>query len=285
MSYSIRELKKREFPALLNEIPDPPKKLYCAGVLPPPENKILCIVGSRKYTSYGEDACENIIAGLERFPITIVSGLALGMDGIAHKMALKYGLHALAIPGSGISPNAIHPRTNFLLAREILEAGGALLSEFEPEFRPALWTFPQRNRIMAGLSHATLIIEAGEKSGTLITARLALDYNREVLVVPGSIFSDTSKGSNELLRHGAEPATSTTVVLRALGFSIEDKKERDLSDLSPEELRIVELLSEPMNRDDLIRELGVSTGEATMILSSLELRGIIKESLGEVRLV
>jgi DNA processing protein len=288
MSYSIRKLPKNEFPALLAEIADPPKELFLAGVLPDENQKLLAVVGSRKYSSYGKDSCEKIIEGLQGFPITIVSGLALGIDSIAHKAALKNDLHTIAVPGSGLDPTALYPSTHIRLAEEIVSSGGALLSEYENDFRATPWSFPQRNRIMAGMSHATLIIEANEKSGTLITARLALDYNRNVLVVPGSIFSPTSKGSNELLRHGAEPATSAEDILRTLGFDIEKENQKVrkslFEDLSPDEQRVVELLKDPMERDDLIRALDIPVSKANMILSAMELKGIIKESMGEMHL-
>src|SRR3989344_3312525 len=188
MSYTIRELQKGEFPPLLDEIPDPPKKLNCAGNLPYPENKILCIVGARKFTSYGKEACEELIKGLRGYPITIVSGLALGTDSIAHRAALANNLQTVAIPGSGLNPDILYPRSHLRLAEEIIENGGGLLSEFDDDFRATLWSFPQRNRIMAGISHAVFVIEAEIKSGTLITSRLATEYNRDVLTLPGSIF-------------------------------------------------------------------------------------------------
>ncbi|NCU28960.1 MAG: DNA-protecting protein DprA, partial [Candidatus Moranbacteria bacterium] len=180
----IIKLKPDEFPPQLLEIPQPPKNLYIRGKLPDPDLTYLAIVGSRNYTSYGKDICEKLIKGLKGYPIVIVSGLALGIDSIAHKMALSVGLKTIAFPGSGLSDKAIYPKTNIFLAQEIIENDGCLISEFEPDFISTLYSFPQRNRLMAGMSKAVLIIEAEEKSGTLITARLALDYNKDVLAVP-----------------------------------------------------------------------------------------------------
>jgi DNA processing protein len=286
MSYSIRELSSDEFPLLLKEIPDPPKKLFCAGELPLAENKILCVVGSRKFTSYGREACETLIGELSGYPITIASGLALGIDSIAHRAALKNRLQTVALPGSGLAPRSIAPSSHFHLAEEIIATGGGLLSEFEPDFRAAPWSFPQRNRIMAGMSHAVLIVEAQIKSGSLITSRLATDYNREVLAVPGPIFSPSSEGPNMLLRLGAAPATSGVDILRVLGFSIEKREERkiDYKDLSRDERTVVELLHEPLSRDDLIRGLGLPVSQANMVLSAMEIKGLITESMGEIRL-
>lgn len=278
----IRTLTKKEFPSLLSEITDPPTQLYVRGTLPPEDHVLLAVVGSRRYSGYGKEACEKLIAGLAGYPVSIVSGLALGIDAIAHRATLKAGLHTIAIPGSGLSDEVLYPATNRPLAREILSAGGALLSEFEPDFHATQWSFPQRNRIMAGLSRAVLIIEASEKSGTLITARLALDYNRDVMVVPGSIFSDTSRGALKLLKDGANAVMHSRDILSILGFSVDAIPSQENLLLSPEEERILAALSEPLSRDDLIRALNIPVRDVNILLSSMELRGLIKESLGLV---
>lgn len=285
--WNIRELAKAEFPPLLDEIADPPKSLYLAGELPSQKNyRYLTVVGSRKFSSYGKEACESLIHGLAGYPVVIVSGLALGIDSIAHRSALEAGLRSIGVPGSGLSPQVLYPRTNLNLAKDVLDRGGALLSEFPPETRAALYTFPQRNRIMAGISHATLLVEAGEKSGTLITARLASDYNRELLVVPGSIFSLGSRGTHQFLRLGATPVTESAHIIEALGLTPEASPERVYHDLSPEELRIVEILSiESLPRDELIARLSLPTHEANVLLSTTELKGITREILGEIHLV
>jgi DNA processing protein len=282
----IRELKPKDFPALLAEINDPPKKLYIRGGLPSEGLRYLTVVGSRKYSSYGKEVCEKLISGLRGFPIVIVSGLALGMDAIAHKSALVANLPTIAVPGSGLSDEVLHPRTNFKLAHEILASGGALISEFEPDFRPTLWSFPKRNRIMAGLSHSTLLIEAGEKSGTLITARLAMEYNRDVMAIPGPIFSKSHAGSNHLIKDGAHLITSSTDILEILGMSVDSSQLTvDRKDLSKEEKRIVEILEvEPLSKDDLLGKLDMPITKANILLSAMELKGLIKESLGKVAL-
>lgn len=286
MSYSIYRLENDTFPPLLGEIPQPPKTLYCAGQLPDPDTKLLAIVGSRKYTSYGKEVCEKLIEELAGYPISIVSGIALGIDAIAHRAALRCGMHTIAIPGSGLSPLTLYPSSHIGLAGEIVRSGGALLSEFEPEFRATQWSFPQRNRLMAGISHATLVIEAEEKSGTLITSRLATDYNRRVLTVPGSIFSKNSEGPHMLIRLGATPVTSGNDILQELGFdiSMNQRKEIDVSDLSTEEKRIIELLQNPRERDDIIRSMKLPVHTTNSILTAMEIKGIITESMGEIRL-
>lgn len=278
-------LMPEEFPPFICEINDPPKLLYMEGEYPPPDQKFLCVVGSRKYSSYGKDACEKLIAGLAGLPVAIVSGLALGIDGIAHRAALAAGLKTVAVPGSGLSRRVLYPSANRRLAEEILAAGGCLLSEFEPETRGAYWTFPQRNRIMAGLSHAVLIIEAERKSGTMITMKLAADYNRDVLALPGSIFSPTSEGPHYLIRNGATPITSPEDLREALGFRKDEAGQaaERFADCSDEELAILKILAEPMSRDALIQKSGKEAKEIGMLLTLLELKGHIRESLGEIR--
>ncbi|HEY5588293.1 MAG TPA: DNA-processing protein DprA [Candidatus Paceibacterota bacterium] len=282
----IYKLKPEQFPKPLLEIPQPPKTLYIRGKLPDPDLTYLAVVGSRKYTSYGRDICEKLIRGLKDCPIVIVSGLALGIDSIAHKTAMEVGLTTISFPGSGLDNNVLYPRTNIRLAQEIVNNGGCLISEFEPNFIATLYSFPQRNRLMAGISKAVLIIEAEEKSGTLITARMALDYNRDVLAVPGSAFSSNSTGTNNLIKQGATPITSSEDILEALGFEIERPEISDkekYADCSKEELKIISLLREPMERDDLIRESGMKIAEANALLSIMELKDFIKEELGEIR--
>lgn len=283
---SLRSLSPADFPPLLAEIPDPPKTLSIRGALPRWEDyKILAVVGTRKYTSYGRDAVTRIIRELAGYPVIIVSGLALGIDSLAHQAALEAGLLTVAVPGSGISDRAIYPAQHLSLAKRILEKGGALLSEFEPDFRATLWSFPKRNRIMAGMSHATLVIEAEKKSGTLITSRLATEYNRDVLTIPGSIFSPTSEGPHMLIRLGATPVASGRDVLEALHVNVDELAEERTapSDCSPEELAVLELLSEPKPRDILVMELGLPMMEVNMLLSLLEIKGLVSENLGKLR--
>lgn len=284
MSFPLRQLAPEEFPPLLSEIPEPPEKLYLLGKLPPEGHKLLCVVGSRKYTSYGKETCETLIAGLAGHPIAIISGLAFGIDAIAHRAALRAGLPTLAVPGSGLDEKVLYPSAHRALAKEILKAGGGLLSEFEPDFIATPYSFPQRNRIMAGMSHATLVVEAGEQSGTLITARLAGEYNRDLFVVPGSIFSPNSYGPHLFLRLGATPIRSSADILDALGFAPVEKIARKIPEnISPKELRVLEALLEPLARDTLIETLALSAQEANVLLGTMELKGLISESGGLFR--
>ena len=282
----IIKLKPEDFPPQLLEIPQPPKTLYIRGKLPDINSTFLAVVGSRNYTSYGKDICEKLIRGLKGYPIVIVSGLALGIDSIAHRSAMANNLVTMAFPGSGLDNNILYPRRNVPLADEIVRSGGCLISEFEPNFVSTLYSFPQRNRLMAGMCKAVLIIEAEEKSGTLITARLALDYNREVLAVPGSAFSSNSNGTNWLIKQGATPITSSEEILDALGFKVEKpvlSDEEKYADCSKEEIMVINLLREPMERDDLIHAMKMNVAEANALLSIMELKELIKEELGEIR--
>lgn len=287
MSDDLKLLSPQEFPPLLREISDPPKQLYLRGEMPSFEHKWLAVVGSRAMTTYGKQACKYLLEGLRGYPVVIVSGLAYGVDAESHKTALESGLTTVAVPGSGLDWNALYPRANVGLAREIVKAGGCLLSEFKPEQKATDYTFPQRNRIMAGLSDATLIIEAKEKSGSLITAKLVTEYNRDLLVVPGSIFSAESKGTHQFLRLGATAATSPEDILIALGIT---KREGPLSlnelreDLSPDELSVFEITHSPVSRDELIETLGLPVTEANVLLSTMEIKGLIVEELGVVRI-
>ncbi len=275
-SYDIRALTSAEFPPLLAEIPQPPTALWAAGNLPSSELKLLAVVGSRKYTTYGKQVVEHLLSGLDGYPVGIVSGLALGIDALAHEAALAHGLYTIAVPGSGLHESVLYPSTNRRLAQRILANGGGLLSELPPPTPAAIWTFPQRNRIMAGMSHATLLIEAGEKSGTLITARMAVDYNRELLAVPGSIFSKTSLGTHQFIKLGATPVTTAGDILAVLGIDIADPGEAlPRPTLSNAEQLVLSHLSEPTDRDRLIRALNLDIPTANIILMQMEMQGYI----------
>lgn len=286
MVSELKQLSPPDFPPLLREIPDSPKRLYVRGEMPPHDHKWLAVVGSRACTSYGKQAVHHLIEGLRGYPIVVVSGLAYGIDTEAHKAALEASLPTVAVPGSGLDWSVLYPKANHGLAKEILEKGGALLSEEEPLARAADYMFPKRNRIMAALSHATLMVEAQGKSGSLITAKLTTEYNRELLVVPGSIFSEQSKGTHQFLRLGATPVTSPEDVLVSLGIaprqgSASLSSLRD--DLSEEELRVFNIIASPLSRDELIASLDMPVSEANVLLSTMEIKGLIVEELGVVR--
>ena len=283
--YPIKQINVKEcFPALA-EIPSPPETLFLRGNLPPKDFILLTVVGSRKVSPYGKEALRKIISGLKGFPIIIVSGLALGVDMLAHEEALNSGVLTIAIPGSGLDESIIYPRTNLNLAKRILDAGGCMLSEFNPNEKAAIWTFPKRNRIMAGIAQATLVIEAEKPSGTLITSKLATDFGRDVFAVPGSIFSKNSEGPHMLIKLGATPIENSEDILEAFGFDIL-KKDNSLSllELSEEEKTLVAILATPKSRDEIINESNWNISKVSEILTLLEIKGLIKESVGKIYL-
>lgn len=285
MHYPISSITPREISTLLPEIPECPHTLRIQGKFPVRE-KYLAVVGSRKYSEYGKAVCEHLIKGLAGQSICIVSGLALGIDSIAHRAALSAGLATIAIPGSGLSDKVLYPTSHRGLRDMILEKNGCLLSEFEDDFIATPWSFPQRNRLMAGLSHATFVVEAELKSGTLITSKYAIDFNRDVFTVPHSIFSKTSEGPHMLLRLGATPITSSADIITGLGLKTTDTlfEKRDYSDCSLDELEVIHVLSEARSRDEVIRMLGKPIYVSQTILAIMEIKGLIEETLGEIHL-
>ncbi len=276
----IKILLKEELPLLLGETPHPPEILYFKGELPKEKLIHLAVVGTRRFSSYGKEACERIVSELAEYKIVIVSGLASGIDTIAHKTAISNGAKTIAVLGSGLGQKVLYPRQNYGLSQEIVEKGGCVLSEYPYAMQAALYTFPQRNRIIAGLSKGTFVVEAPAKSGALITADFALDYNREVFSLLGSIFAINSEGTNKLIKSGAIPVSSADDILRALGIEVETEIKK-LS-LSPAEERIVSALTEPMSHDELIKKTGLPAKEINSILGIMEIRGIIKETGGEI---
>jgi DNA processing protein len=205
----------KEYPEILKEIADPPPVLYVFGKTLSNEKK-LSIVGPRKPSAYGIDAINYIMEGLSNFNLTIVSGLALGIDAEAHKLALKHSLNTIAVLGTGI--NIPYPSTNYYLYKKVIESG-SLISEFPLDMPGFKQNFPRRNRIIAGISEGTLVVEASEKSGSLITASFARDFGKDLFAVPGSIFNGFSKGTNSLIEEGAKPVTSAEGILNERNYS------------------------------------------------------------------
>ncbi len=282
MAFPIRQLTKKEFPPLLKEIPDPPPVLFIRGEMPPQSYTYLCVVGSRATTPYGRRTCAALVGGLSRLPVAIISGLALGIDAEAHKTALDVGLPTVAVLPSSCDDRSLYPAGNKALAQRILARGGALISERASPWKAHIHDFAARNRIMAGLSKVTLIVEAGEKSGTLITARLALDYNREVLAVPHELGRESGRGVNQLLREGATLVRNSQDIAEALGFKEKPTQQALPTDLTRPETKILQALESAMEKDELIECAALSAQEANIALSSLLIRGLITERLGKI---
>ncbi|OGG77958.1 DNA protecting protein DprA [Candidatus Kaiserbacteria bacterium RIFCSPLOWO2_01_FULL_52_12b] len=278
----IRELERSEWPKQLLEIPQPPKRLWIRGRLPEAGTKFLTVVGSRAMTRYGQEACQMLITGLAGYPISIVSGLALGVDTCAHKAALAAGLHTLALPGSGLDDDVLYPRSNRLFAKEILQAGGGFLSEYASDTLSRVHFFPERNRLMVGIADAVLVIEAGQKSGTLITARLASEYNRDLLCIPHRIADPHSFGPHLFIRLGAALVSESIHILEALHIPPREGASTGAapSDLEDTELVVWNMLEEPKTRDEILRSAKGAAGELLTALVALELRGLVKEEFG-----
>jgi len=272
------------YPALLSEIPNPPRLLYLRGDINLNERPLLTIVGTRKPTEYGIGIAREFARELAKSGITIVSGLALGIDKEAHRGALEGGGKTVAVLGDGLDDASISPRTHLDLAHAI-ERAGALLSDYPPGTEAAEHTFPARNRIMAGMSLGTVVVEASGKSGTLITANLALDFNREVFAVPGSIHAEGSRGPHALIRNGATLTASLSDILDALPLVREREHQKEMSEapekepenLSANEERLLKILgSDTMHIDALVKHSTLGTSSALSALSFLEMKGLVK---------
>ena len=266
-----------EYPARLKETYDYPPVLYVQGSILPQDEWCLAIVGTRRATVYGRQVTEEISTDLARSKITIVSGLARGIDTVAHHAALEAGGRSFAIFACGL--DTIYPPENAALARRIIE-NGALISEYPLGIRPRADNFPRRNRIMSGLSLGTLVIEAGETSGALITARMALEQNREVFAVPGSILSPTSYGTNHLIQEGAKLVAVYTDILEELNL-MTVAHQIEMKELIPptdtESLLLKQISTEPTHIDEICRTSGLPTSTVSSTLAMMELKGMVKQ--------
>ncbi len=263
------------YPRLLREIPGPPPVLYLRGTLPRQDEPAVAIVGTRRATSYGREATTRIGSELASAGVTIVSGLAKGIDGFAHRAALDTGGRTVAVLASGV--DIIYPPEHRQLAERIVE-NGALLSDYPPGSKPDAPNFPARNRIISGLSLATVVIEAPARSGALITVGFAADQGRDVYAVPGSILSGASEGTNRLLRQGAIPLTAASELLDDLKLTpaATPDAEQVTFPMSEEERSLYALItSEPQHIDELSYCAGITIAAASALLMMLELKGLV----------
>ena len=266
------------YPASLKEIFDRPPVLYVRGQLTAPDAWAVGVVGTRRATVYGRQAAEELSEGLARNNVTVVSGLARGIDSIAHKAALKAGGRTIAVLACGL--DMVYPPENLHLAQEVMERG-ALVSDYPLGTQPRSEFFPRRNRIMVGLSLGILVIEGDLKSGALITARQALDENREVFAVPGSIYTPTFRGTNWLIQQGqAKLVTKTEDVLEELNLTMASHQMEAKAVLPADETeaRILRFLSaEPIHIDDVRRSSGLEIAAVSSALAMLELKGMVQQ--------
>ena len=276
-----------DYPSLLKNIYDPPFCLFVKGSL---KNITypLAIVGPRKYSTYGKQMAQDFASNLAKAGFSIISGLALGIDGIAHSSALDIGGKTSAVLGCGINKNNIYPSCHKQLSEKIIASGGALISEYPPNTLPNKYTFPMRNRIVAGISLGTLVIEGAEKSGALITAQCTLDYGREIFAIPQNITSPTSTGVNKLLKTGAHFVTETKDIIEILNLSeiLEVTKTIDNSvDSHSTDNKILSTMSkEPMHIDIIVKKTGLNSHTVSSTLALLELSGKIR-NLGSMMFV
>ncbi len=270
-------IEDNNYPFLLKEIYRPPALLYIRGKFQKQDNTSIGIVGTRKCTFYGKQITPFITAELCSAKLTIVSGLAKGIDTLAHKTALENNKRTIAVLGSGIDQQSIYPRINQRLAEQITE-NGALISEFPPRTPPLSHHFPQRNRIISGLSLGIVVIEAPEKSGALITARDALEQNREVFAIPGHIYSSNSIGPNNLIKMGAKLVSQTKDILEELNLTpAQISSQKIIKPDNPEEKNILKQLSqEPLHIDKIIHQSKLSTAVVNSNLLLMEIKGKIK---------
>ena len=285
MAWPIIQIKNGEefYPKLLAQISDPPKKLYCRGNLNLLNYECIGVVGTRKLTPYGKESAQYITRGLATAGFTIVSGLAMGIDAVVHQATLDAGGKTIAVLGGGVDDKDIGPRINFALAQNILSKGGLLVSEHPDSSKVVRASFAIRNRIVSGLSKGVVIIEADRDSGSLITAKSALDPNRDVFAVPGNIFSQKSTGSNDLIKNGAKLITSAGDVTDEYGYNLIffENKKSNMSTQNPMHKSILDILGSrgEMSPDEIMSYL--PTESASIILSSLsilDINGLIKQT-------
>ena len=279
----VINLGDERYPYLLSEVKSPPACLYLLGsVSVLAQRDLVAVVGTRNISDYGIRVLHEIIPPLVKAGAVIVSGLAYGVDALSQQLALKHGGQCIAVLGSGL--DTIYPRENTPLAREIVSNGGALVSELPVGTMPLAQHFPARNRIISGLAKATLVIEAQEKSGSLITANFALKQKRKVLAVPGSIFNPNQKGTNQLVNEGAVPILSVSGLLEHLNLNGENDalQDRSISFATPEEKLIYEILQEAHNLEEISRSTNLSATAISRTISLMELNGLIK-NLGAMR--
>lgn len=260
---------------ILTNIAVVPKKLYYIGSLPETRRPTVAIVGTRRPTVYGREVTMQLADELARKGVVIVSGLALGVDAIAHRAALDAGGTTIAVQANGLAK--LRPHTNHQLGEAIIKNGGAIISEYEPDDPPFLWRFLERNRIVSGLSDAVLITEASARSGTLNTARYALEQGKEVFVVPGNITSPQSAGCNALLKQGAAPVTSAEDILHVIAPDLVNSQTQLALGDNPLQTRILELLRDGVrDGEELHRMTGADASEFATELTMLELNGQIR---------
>ena len=261
------------FPDSLKQLDRPVKNINVIGDLPKANDLVVAIVGSRRSTRYGELATYQLAAGLAKAGIVVVSGLARGIDGTAHRAVVEAGGRTIGVLGHGF--DHFYPEENRQLAREIVATGGAVLTEYDHDIPPARYTFPERNRIIAALSSIIIVPEAAAKSAAMITVERGIELNRTIMAIPGNITSALSAGPNNLIYKGAKPVRSFTDVLEELGYHMPEVV--PVRPQSPEEARIIELIGAGQaTNDQLIEGSGLSAAQFANVISLMEITGKVR---------
>jgi DNA processing protein len=282
MNSEIKQISisDKNYPALLKEIKNPPKILYFRGSLPEEKEKCFAIVGTRMCSDYGKQIALEIAGDLAEAGLTIISGLAPGIDTLAHQSAVERNKKTIAVLGTGVDEKSIYPQSNLRLSEKILENNGALISEYPPQTRGTNFTFPQRNRIISGMSLGVLVIEAKEKSGSLITADWARKQNKKIFAVPGPIHSLNSKGPNYLIKNGAKLIESAQDILKELNLSTKIKREEKTGDNLEENIILEALKEENQSVDKIIIKTKLSASKVASLLAILEIKDKVR-NLGQ----
>lgn len=280
LEIQIISIEDKNYPKLLKEIADPPKVLYFLGEIKS-EEPCFAIVGTRRFSSYGKQVALEIAGDLAEAGLTIISGFAPGIDTFAHQAVIERGKRTVAILGTGLDENSIYPKSNLKFVNKILETGGCLISEYPPETHGSKLTFPQRNRIISGISQGVLIIEAKEKSGALITANFAFSQKRKVFAIPGSIFSSNSCGPHLLIKKGAKLVENANDILKELNLSRLNSRLKlsfkQVKGETKEENLILEVLKEEsLYIDEIIKRTKLSAATIASTLAILEIKNKVK---------
>lgn len=267
-----------DYPELLKNIPTAPPLLYFKGNLKK-EKHIISIVGTRKMSDYGKSVVDKLIQDIAQAGVTVVSGLAFGIDAQVHQSCIEHNCRTMAVVASGLDDQSMYPSRNRYIAQEIIKNNGAIFSENPLYTIPQKHDFPQRNRIIAGMSQLTIVVEAAERSGSLITAIAALDFNRDVGAVPGNIYSPTSVGCHAIIKKGAYPITDAEDILSLL--NIDNNKNAKTIPLTPEENNIIKHIShEPVDIDIIAKTANLPVQQVLGIITRLEIKGCIERSSG-----
>ncbi len=270
-------IESKEYPLSLKNIKDAPKILYYKGTLPSPKEICFAIVGTRNPSAYGQQAALQISSELSGRGISIVSGLAPGIDTFGHKAVIENKKRTIAVLGTGLDEKSIYPQSNLALSKKIIEYGGCLISELPPGTCGSKFSFPRRNRIISGLSLGVIIIEAKEKSGSLITANCAIKQNKKLFAVPGPIYSLNSRGPNKLIKNGAKLVENSDDILKEFGLQFQSiEQNKACAENSEEEIIFKALKEGPLDIDKIIEKTGLKANKAAARLALMEVSDKIR---------